>query len=162
MNIPPTVGYARIRPAFEYSAEHEDPRWQEWHVIDERNGAVIAHCPPPQPHNLPEAIASLTECEHCWVGLETVETPMCEYCAGSGLEPGTESESCGECCGDGNVEISMPCQHCGRFESDIWVSPLGQAELIAGELNACYPDEGPTTEALREAVRRLRIEGISA
>lgn len=163
MNTPPVVGYAGTRPAFEFVAAEEDHRWLEWHVIDRRDGIVIAECFPPQPHNLEDAVDSLAiECEVCTVGLETVDVV-------------------------GHEEVSEPCQSCGRLSSDAWMTPLGKAELIAAELNALYPDEvgcgycmtcgygsygqagspeclhkrEPTTEMLVEAVRRLNIEGVT-
>jgi hypothetical protein len=161
MNTPPIVGFAGTRPAFEFSAQGQDSRWQEWHVIDRRNGLVICECWPPQPHNLDDAIDSLTiECEVCIVGLETVDVVRGE-------------------------EVSEACQTCGRLGSDTWMTPLGKAELIAAELNALYPGEvgcgycmtcgyggerspeclhkkEPTTEMLREAVVELRIQGATA
>lgn len=160
MNTPPTAGYVAVRPAFDFTAPDQDYRWQEWHVIDRRNGIVICECWPPQPRNLSEAMLSLAEeCEECWAGLEMVDV--------------TDGE-----------EISEPCQSCGALGPDIWVSPLGAAELLVGELNALYPAEvgcgycmdcgyggdrstnclhkrEPTTEMLAEAAQRLRIEGTT-
>lgn len=140
MNTPPVIGYAGTRPAFEFSAQGQDSRWQEWHVVDRRNGLVICECWPPRPHNLQDAIDSLNiECEACTVGLETVDLV------------------------DGE-EVSEPCQVCGRLGNDVWISPLGKAELIAGELNALYPgmpgEVDPTTEMLCDAIVMFRIQGV--
>lgn len=191
MNTPPVTGFAGTRPAFEFSAQGQDSRWQEWHVIDRRNGIVICECWPPQSHNLDDAIDSLAvECEVCTVGLETVEGIECLPCRGSGLQPDLDVDSdpplCQHCEGSGIAEeVSEACQSCGRLGPDFWMTPLGKAELIVAELNALYPGKvgcgycmtcgygghrspeclhmrEPTTEMLTKAVQRLRIEGVTA
>src|SRR4051812_33601950 len=122
MNIPPAAGFAAVRPAHTFVGAKEDSRYKDWQVVDRRNGKVVRECPAPQPHNLADAIAATEDCEHCWVGLETVDTaPWCGYCEGNG---------CGECCGDGNLEVCEPCQHCGRLGPDAWISPQGSAEAL--------------------------------
>ncbi len=160
MNTAPTTGFVATRPAFEHFSDDLQNRWSEWHVIDRRNGQVIAKCCPPQQDNLADAVRWLQEdCEHCYAGLETVDAPSCPYCEGTGL---SGSGTCGECCGDGNLEASEPCQRCGRLGPDSWISPLGLAECIAGELNALCFSSTPSTADLIGAAKWLRIEGATA